>query len=1078
MSRAWRGALLRAPVLIAGIQIVFLGGALAQAQLYTFNIARETLSTALRDYARVCGQQIIFTDELVSGRMAPSLRGAYTADEALSRLLADTGLVVEHSASGAVMIRRGSHAALERTDTDNLESTTEVVVVTGSRIVDKGYPAPTPVTSMTTEDLLRDVPESIPAALSELPQFTMSAGANVANSQAGTPNAGNYLNLRGLGAIESLILMDGSRLPATSYAGTVDANIIPQAFVSRVDVITGGASASYGSDAVSGVVNFIIRKNFNGLKGSIQSGISRFGDDAQLKLSLAGGMPLFGGAGHVEASYDHFQQPGIPCPRRTPTDCDRPNAFGYALTGTGKKGTGAYVLNYPVSFNNATFGTLITSAGDAGGRTVPFAYNNDQFTTTGIMSFDPGAPTNKSNYNIGGQGAWTFGTTLTAAAVTDQGYARFDYDLTPHVQAYAAAVYSQAKNSYITVADGSQVNAFQIFQDNAFLPTAVAAEMKAQSVAYFVGSRFEADQPAKLVNTITRALIGQAGLRGTAFGGSWNWSADYSHGDARLSTQQFGNFRYVNWYPALDAVRDPGSGAIVCRIALTNPGLKPGCVPWNPFGDGSPSAAAYDYINGTMKFWVENRQDNISMQFSGGLFELPAGEVNMATGLEYREQELDQTSNNDPSRFIDQTGFCHAVDAGGMPTGAPVTSAQCNAFTPPPGIVRSTTSPSVLTFSTSNVGASAGSETIAEGFVELAVPLVNDLPLIGELNTDIAYRFAQYSTSGSAHTWKIGFNWRPLEDLRVRATLSRDFRAPTLYELFAGQSATFSQFNDAIHSLQNLYLVTLSGGNPNLRPEIGNTSTVGLVWSPPYVQDFNASLDYYTIRITDQISRITSATENQLCEDSGGTDPLCGLIVRPTPFTDHSPASFPYNITTVPYNQDSVSQTGFDLDMSYRLELDRLSDGMDASLAFRFVGTYIPSILSYTGIGGRVLQGAGASNSPKIKFNFNGNFIEGPLNLGARIRFLGPVYYTHDPAVFYAYNGGLQASSEAYLDLNASYDFVADGHGLTAYGGIANIFNKFVFVPGTGEPFEYYPTNQNLYDVVGRYFTFGLRFRY
>jgi outer membrane receptor protein involved in Fe transport len=599
--------------------------------------------------------------------------------------------------------------------------------------------------------------------------------------------------------------------------------------------------------------------------------------------------------------------------------------------------------------------------------------------------------------------------------------------------------------------------------------------MRAQNIAYFTGSRFEADQPPKQVDTVTGAWIARAGIEGVWQ--EWHWNIDYSNSRARLSTNQAGNFRYANWYPALDAVHDPATGEIVCRVALTNPGLKPGCVPWNPFGEGSPSAAAYDYINGTLRFVVRNTQNDLSAQIAGRPFALPAGPVNVTTGFEYRDQTLEQTSNNDPSKFVDQTGFCHRVDAGGAPTGAPVTPADCNGFALSPGIVSSAVSPSLLTFSTSNVGPSSGKQTIVEIFAEAAIPVVKDAPLVGTLDGDLAFRLAQYSTSGSAEIWKLGVNWRPLEQLRVRATMSRDFRAPTLYELFAGQSATFVQFNDTIHSGVMSHLINLSGGNPGLKPEIGNTSTVGLVWTPSFTDGFSASLDYYTIRITNQISRVTGATENQVCEASGGTDPLCAFIVRPTSFADRSAASFPFNITTVPYNQASVSQAGFDLDMSYVLDMGRLFDGSAAIAEFRFIGVYIPSLLNYTGLGGRVLQGAGAGNIPKLKFNLNANYMDGPLTLGARLRFIGPVRYSHDPAIHYAYNGGLQAQARAYLDLNLSYDFEIDGTSFTAYGAIANLFNTFVFVPNASEPYEFYPTNQVLYDVVGRYVSAGLRFQ-
>jgi iron complex outermembrane receptor protein len=355
-------------------------------------------------------------------------------------------------------------------------------------------------------------------------------------------------------------------------------------------------------------------------------------------------------------------------------------------------------------------------------------------------------------------------------------------------------------------------------------------------------------------------------------------------------------------------------------------------------------------------------------------------------------------------------------------------------------------------------------------------PLLKNTPIIGEMDFDLAYRFAQYSISGSAETWKIGANWQPLDELRIRGTLSRDFRAPNLYELFAGQSATFGLFNDAVHSRQNAELNTYFGGNPNLKPEIGNTSTVGVVWSPSGIEGLKASLDYYTIRITNQIAKLSSQVEDQICQSSGGTDPLCAYIVRPTPFSNMTAASFPTYIVDVPYNQASVSESGFDLDMTYRLELGTFLDAGPASLNFRFIGNYLSSLLQYTGIGGRVIQEAGGGNFPKIKVNFNANYIDGPINIGAGIRVIGPDSYSRDPTVFYQYNGGLEAGAVVYLDLNISRDFQVAGSDFAAYGAIKNVFNTYVFVPNSGLPYEFYPSNEALYDVVGRYFTVGLKF--
>ena len=189
--------------------------------------------------------------------------------------------------------------------------TVDEVVVTGSRIVANGYQAPTPVTVMSSVELLKKAPESIAVGLTRLPQFVGTAGSNVTSSQAGTPSAGNYLNLRRLGSIETLLLLDGQRLPPTSFDGTTDANIIPQALIQRVEVVTGGASAAYGSDAVAGVVNFILDTKFEGIKGNLQYGVSSRSDNRQKKVGLAVGKSFLDGRLHLEGSADYFYQPGI-----------------------------------------------------------------------------------------------------------------------------------------------------------------------------------------------------------------------------------------------------------------------------------------------------------------------------------------------------------------------------------------------------------------------------------------------------------------------------------------------------------------------------------------------------------------------------------------------------------------------------------------------------------------------------------------------------------------------------------------------------------------------------------------------
>ena len=918
------------------------------------------------------------------------------------------------------------------------------LVITGSRIVANGYAAPTPVTVVSATELLKKAPESLAAGLAKLPQFTGTAGTNVTSSQAGTPSAGNYLNLRRLGAIETLLLLDGQRLPPTSFDGTVDANIIPQSLVQRVDVVTGGASAAYGSDAVAGVVNFILDKKFDGLKGSAQYGISGRGDDHQVKFGFAAGHSFLDNRLHIEASLDLFYQPGIATNDQRPFGGNFTG--GYVETGNGSAAN-PYTPNFNVRIANGTYGTLVQSARNAANVTVPFTLNGNTFDPNGgYHKADLGTPTGTNNYNIGGADtAVTFGTTLTSKLNTKQAFARADYDFGSDIHGFVQGSYSDAYTRYVTVASGTQLGSFKIFSDNAFLPTTFRDAMIAQGVDSFVGGRVEADQTPKVAYTNNSALTVLAGLDGKAFS-SFKWNVNFSHGESDLKTRHSGNFYQSNWFAALDAVRGP-QGNVVCRITITNPGLQDGCVPWNLFGNGSPSKASYAYFERDSTFRVKTKQDDVAASISGGLFDLPAGTVNIAVGAEYRHQTLVQTSNNDPSKPIDLTGL------------------------------RSYSGVYNLTFNSTNVGKANGSQSVEEGFAEIAVPIMRDQPFFRSLDFNAAARYTNYSVSGGIWAWKGGASWVPVEQLRFRGTYSQDIRAPTLYELFAGVSSTRGLFND-VHTNVNTNTITLSQGNTKLMPETARTLTIGGVWQPPFIPGFSVSVDYFYIKIKDQITRLSTTDLNQRCEDSGGTDSVCAFINRPLPFSDRTSANFPINISQVPFNQASLTTRGIDYEVNYRIPLGSVLSDDPARLDLRLLGNYTPRLTSRAGPKSLPFENAGVAGSgvPNHKLTLSGQFTEGPLSLGLDLQYIGALHYTLVSTQFYTNN---RLPAVAYLNANVSYDLKVAGHPITLYVSGSNLTDKFAFAPQVNaQPTEFYPSFQSQYDVVGRYVVGGVRFKF
>jgi outer membrane receptor protein involved in Fe transport len=952
------------------------------------------------------------------------------------------------------------------------------VVVTGSRIVSNGYQAPTPVTVVSATELLKKAPESLAAGLARLPQFVGTAGSNVTSSQAGTPSAGNYLNLRRLGAIETLLLVDGQRLPPTSFDGTTDANIIPQALIQRVDVVTGGASAAYGSDAVAGVVNFILDNRFNGVKGSVQAGISSRGDDRQHKLSLAAGKQLNDKL-HLEASYDYFYQPGIPDNGKRPyggnfeggwvnvgANAARPCAAGACAENP-------FTPVYNIRIANGTYGTLINSGrsaaqAEARAGTTAFSLANYTFEPTlvggttsaqGVHLASLGTITGTPNYNVGGADtAVTFGATLTSLLKTRQGFARADYDITETVHGFLQGSYTDADTRYVTVGAGTQFNSFQIFSDNAFLPTFVRDRMVAEGVAAFVGSRVEADQHPKEVLTNNRAYTVLGGIDGDIR--DFHWTANFSHGQSRLETEHYGNFNQPKWFAALDAVRN-GSGQIVCRVSITNPGLFPGCVPWNPLGNGSPSAESYSYIQDEpSRYQVEQQQTAFAANIAGPVFSLPAGPVDVALGAEFRHQRLEQLSNVDPSTPI-------PLYEPGFSEGGTTNPANLNGVAEG---LRTAANPFNLLWNSTNVGKSFGEQDIKEAYFEVAAPLLADMPGFQKLDVNAAARFVDYSVSGSIWAWKIGGTWTPIDDLRLRATWSRDIRAPTLYELFQGVGSTRGAFQD-LHTGQNTNLITLNRGNPGLSSEKAKTITVGAVWQPNFFKGFSASVDYYRIRIQDQITRPNTTLINQLCEDSNGTGPTCAFITRPFDFSDKTARNFPLTIATVPFNQAFSVQEGIDYEFNYRREL------LGGQLSLRLFGNHTFDFTQSSSPGAIPTSLAGAAAGvPKNRVTVSADYDIGRWSVGADVRVLGEMFYTLQPNVFVANN---RLEPVAYLNANISYDIIEGDNPVTLYLQGSNLTDKFVFAPqNNAQPTEFYPSFQAQYDVVGAYFVGGVRFRF
>ncbi|MET0271872.1 MAG: TonB-dependent receptor [Phenylobacterium sp.] len=912
------------------------------------------------------------------------------------------------------------------------EAALEEVVVTGSRIVRAGYTAPTPVTVMNTDELSKKAPSNIPDALNQLPQFAGSISQNAqADTGASKVRSGNYLDIRALGSQRVLILEDGRRVPPTSSNGATDANLIPQLLVERVDVVTGGASAAYGSDAVSGVVNFIIDKAFTGVKAVAQSGVSTQGDDASYKLGVAAGTTLQDGRLHLLGSAEYYHSDGVT--DRSSRYTSSGENTDSAVT-TGGFGTAAQPYFY--------IGNAHNNASAYGGYILGGPLVGRQFNPDGsVATFTPGtAIVGRPGYGIGGDGVVNVSKDRTGipTLTTQQLFGRIAYDVTPDVSVFGQVSYNTGLNKDTNATPGTPGAGAPIFRDNAYLRPEVLAQLG--TAASFNIARPFAEWSLNDQRQKSRSTIATLGLDATVKGARTHLY--YIHGDTEFRTDSL-NIDNRKFFAAIDAVRNP-AGQIVCRITVTNPGVMDGCTPLNILGVGNASPAAQAFVRDYSIWEATNKLDLVAGDISGEPFSLWAGPVSVAVGAEYRHQSLVQTSNSDPALPVDFTGI----------RGVNTTNR----------------------FAGVNVGVADGSYSVTEVFGEVAVPLLKD-SAVGDLDLNGAARYTHYSTSGAVTTWKVGASYKPIPDIRIRATISRDIRAPSLFELFAGKQQTTSPLTD-LHTGLSRSTNVISSGNPDLTPEVADTYTVGAVFSPQAWPGFNASIDYYNIEINDAIAQpFTYIQMADLCEASNGTSELCAQIIRPGPFSDRSAANYPTEIRLQNLNLASVKTSGVDFEASWRGDL------LDGAVGVRLLGTHLIDYIQQNSAQSPARQYAGNADfiqgfyplpMPKWRGNLELSYARGPFSAGLQERYVGEVKKSDQ---FQHVENKLKATF--YTDLNLTYAREVMGAKTDFYLTVNNVFDQkgrlFLISPVPGLNI---PTSRNVYDIIGRYFTVGVKTRF
>jgi iron complex outermembrane receptor protein len=932
------------------------------------------------------------------------------------------------------------HAAMAADAAQVAQAPVEEIVVTGSRVVRDGYEAPTPVSVMGADQLNNVAAPNIADAVRQLPVFSNAVSGRTATANLTSGAAGvNLLNLRGMGAQRTLVLLDGHRVINASLSNGftgVDVNSMPNGLISRVDVVTGGASAAYGSDALSGVVNFVTDKNFVGVKGLVEGGVTTYGDDRSFLVNMAYGTDFGGGKGHFMIFGEDGFNAGIQGNKR-PWNAQAGSVVNNpAYTAT--SGLPFYLVAKQVGVINGTPGGIVT-AGPLKGI---------YFGPGGVpLQFNYGLNTG-SNTMVGGD--WQMsridnGLDIDPALTRQNLFSRLSYDVTDNVNVWAEYQWASAHSNANSNPNRTLGNV-PIKADNPFIPASVLAQMTALNLTQITLGSTNGDVPrfhSNNTRTLRRGALGASG-KFDALDTAWKWDAYYQLSTEGLSERadSVGNFVGGTLIGRLnlaeDAVRAP-SGAIVCRSTLTNP--TNGCVPYNPMGIGVNSPAAINYAFGTSFRHDSLRQDASSVNVNGEPFSTWAGPVSVALGIEHRYER--------------------------------VTSIQ-------------TADDVANTWLTGNYHLNLGHYDVTEGFVETVIPLAKDAGWAKSFEINAAMRGTDYSTSGYVTTWKVGATWQLIDDIRFRGTRSRDIRAPYLGELFAGgTAASGNTFIDPFTNTTTTGGFALSKGNPTLGPEKADTTGLGIVLTPGFFPGFQASVDYYNINIGNATEVPNAQSIINACY-AGATD-LCANIIRVNGVIN--------TVVTPPSNIAQQAQKGLDIEASYSLPLDSVNDNWAGTLSIRALGTYVIELksvdLQYGTVDGKgaigQFGGSGFSglNAPTFQSNVTLTYSNDPLTLSVSERHVAGGVYNN---AFTQCSSGCptgnltidnnHVDSNDLWDLSIRYKVFPDNKDTEVFLTVQNVFNTAPpFIGGTVGSTYYAGQSNERYDRLGRMFLAGVRFK-
>lgn len=1005
----------------------------------------------------------------------------------LNRTMLRTALLAS-AASAAVLAAPGIAAAAAAANPSSVD--VSEIVVTGSHITRDTFDTPLPMASVNSEQIRQSGNAILGDILNDLPQVEINnSSQNSSNTLFQSGEA--RVDIRGLGSNRTLVLMDGRRLPIGDASNpAVDLNLIPSLMLDRVDVLPGGQSAIYGSEAIAGVVNLIMKKSYDGLQLDIQGGTSQHWDGQQGTIGLLYGRHFNDERGSVLFGAEYAKEEPIFQKDRADEGLF-PGIRRNSATGVVTQGILPASRSATSPF--ATFEIrpdVGVSLANPFGTNNPIAATIDVRNPTQIVQLSPACSLRTVNPTCQDPSLFYSAIYNALQNKTMRGSGRIyaDYKLSDHVKIFTdlsiarADGYGYFQPAFSSTAGGGTLPV-SLRGDNAFLQGTTAADQQLRALITGAGlpltqatniqvGKFWQEFGRRDVYTRRiqqRAVVGMNGdfdFVGRTF--NWDWYAQTGY--LTGVTESFGVPNIQKTQFANDPVLF--NGQIVCRATIPGPNFNAaaaGCVPWDIIN--GPSKAAIGYANGVATTTQSARQNVVAGNISTELFRLPAGPLGLAVGFEHREEQL--TFAQDP---ISATGalFFNAI------------------------------------------GTRSGKFEVTEAYAEMRVPILKDVMFAKDLNFEGAIRSANYSTIGATTQYRIAGEWAPFEDIRFRLSEATAVRAPNIVELFAPQSRNFTTaavdpcdatvFASATAAQKAARLVTcaaaipgwnpatfqsnigagrpslalLQGGNPDLGPETAHTYSYGGVFQPRWIPNLRFSVDYFKYNISQVVGTIPINTLFQnLCYDDAtrpvASNPFCANIQRDP--TGTNGGAVPGGVIQVILTNQNVAKRkveGYDYALSYHFEVGDVLHGhdwgritlrADATWLYRYAIQGLPGQL-YTNFANSLdngfpeWKGLGTVNwsMDKISLSWTSHYY-GSMRANSALQptALDP-YYTGDWWMH---------------DLRGSYK-LNDKTDLRA--GILNITNEYP--PYIPEAFAGTGSGSSLYDNRGRFFYVGASLRY